>query len=170
MAEVTTQAANAQGVPPGTPGPDIANVLLGVGAPSAALPLSGTENMYVIQNGTLCLVPSSEFPSAQQKTVTVSGTATAIVATGLGSVVVKGNPAGGTTTIDINGGYVGQILRVDHIQGATVESVVLGTTVKIGSTGSFTATATIGIRDCLVFENLDGTHWGLHAFSTGFTV
>lgn len=161
------------------PASSIISNYFGVGVassrPTSLTLATGTLGLYyATDTGALSMWNGSSwqgfFPEDVQNSITVTGTATAVTATGFKSVVVHGKAAGGSTTLDINGGYVGQILRVDHIQGATAESVALGTSVAIGSVvTSFTATGTAGIRDCLVFENLDGTHWALQAVNQGFS-
>jgi hypothetical protein len=176
---IQKQAANVQFLPQDqavSPDVIVETLLGGAGIPEGSVPLAGSELMYVVQNGTLCIVPASTFQTggsyvpSNRGSVTVSGANTAITATGLGSVVVHGKATGGTTTIDINGGAVGQMLRVEHVQGATVEVVLLGTSVAIGAIGSFTATPTIGIRDIMLFDNVDGSNWALVAISQGFVV
>lgn len=126
-----------------------------------AAPLPPIDASIQVNNGTIGV--------AHQGTITVSTTTTTINATGVTSMLVNGKATGGTTTVTINGGYVGQMLRVDHKQGATAEVVLFDTSVAIGTVGSFTATPTASLRDCLQFENLDGTHWALHAISSGFS-
>lgn len=165
---IKTKAANAQFVPTGDNTPDALTASL-LGAPAAALPLAGTETAYVIQNGTLCVMPAGLLSIVNQGTVNVAGTTTTLTATGISSLLMNGKATGGTTTVTINGGFVGQTLRVDHKQGATAEVVLFDSSVDITSAGSFTATPTASIRDCMLFENLDGTHWALQAITTGIS-
>lgn len=77
------------------------------------------------------------------------------------------------TTININSGYAGQILRTDIKQDATGTRIpTLGTSIVYNdSIPSFTASIAANKRDSLCFEcKDDGVHWELMAVVIGGTI
>jgi hypothetical protein len=94
---------------------------------------------------------------------------TTISPTGLGSVVVT---LSSNTTLNINPGFSGELLRVEIKQDATGGRVVtLGTTIAVGlDIPSYTATTTPNARDLLQFICAGTTRWMLVAVNHGFSV
>ena len=103
-------------------------------------------------------------------TIAATGTETAITITGFNSALV--NMGTVATTIDINGGYVGQEARLEIKQGSTARAASLGTTVAFGSTySSFTSTNSANAVDMVdLVCAQSGTIWRVDNISQGFTV
>ncbi len=104
-----------------------------------------------------------------QGTVAASSSTTTLTAAGLDSIVVN---ISANTTLNINAGYVGELLRVEIKQDSTGTRIVtLGTTISVGtSIPSYTASTAANARDLLQFINIGTSHWALAAVNLGFTV
>lgn len=115
--------------------------------PSKAPP-GGPENVAVpVQGGG----PVTFNPRANRTTEMINGTSI-------------------PTAVNINAGWIGQVIYLSYKQGAVPSALTLGPTIVGTLAATYTATNTAGARDVLVLQCLDGFNWGLLVATTGFTV
>lgn len=134
------------------------------GAPTAPTPSPGDSSLRL---ATTSFVQNAI--GGAQGTVSASTATTSLSPAGLASIVVT---VGANTTINVQPGTPGQVLRLEVKQDATGgRTVALGATIAFGADLTAYAPSTAAnARDLLQLINAGGSAWMLVAVSHGFGV